>query len=403
MSLRRSRLLPPLAASAALGYALLAGTWILVSDRLLVHWFGVVRAQSLQTLKGWLFVAVTGVLLWMVLHGYSKAARSAQVQRFEAERQLAHAQRLESLGRLAAIVAHDFNQVLTAVIGYEELAAARLADGELDRALIRRDLREIRGAADRGAALAAQLVAFGRKRPARLRDVALDALVRRDPDLLRPFLGQNVDLRVEAPPDPLLVRADPSQLEQVLANLAVNARDAMPQGGELTLRCVSVRLVDPPLEGTPEVSRGSYARLEVTDTGIGMDEATRERIFEPFFTTKGEGGGSGLGLAVVHAIVKQHGGTITVTSTPGAGTTFRVYLPLAAADAPVAWSGSEARQVPGCETEAIGASTRLMGPRSEEQEAFRRAAPHLRGGPLPTNRTRTCRPLGEGGPGASPR
>ena len=228
--------------------------------------------------------------------------------------QLQHAQRMEVVGRLASGVAHDFNNILTVVAGYGELLGAKL-DGD-QRAL--RDLDEIHRAADSARQLTRQLLAFGRNQPMRPAPMDLAASAKSARGMLSRLIGEDIELSV-AGDAPVVVLADAGQIDQVLLNLAVNARDAMPAGGRLSVET-----------GVAQHAQGVFGVLTVTDTGLGMDEATFAHIFEPFFTTKPPGRGTGLGLSTVYGIVKESGGHITVESTPGRGSTFRVFLPLAA-------------------------------------------------------------------------
>src|SRR5881396_1278167 len=238
------------------------------------------------------------------------------------EQQLRASQRLEAVGRLAGGVAHDFNNVLTAVLGSTELLILDTPPG----AAKREELDIIREAATHAQDLIRQLLAFSSRQA--LKPVVLDLnhLVKNVGKMLRRLIGENIQLTTEPAAELDAVCADPGQLEQVLVNLVVNARDAMPQGGRLTIATANVHVA----EGGARVLAvppGRYVVLRVTDTGAGMDAATLERAFEPFFTTKPRGKGTGLGLATVYGIVRQSGGHIEVESMPGAGTTFRIYLP----------------------------------------------------------------------------
>src|SRR3989454_121056 len=235
------------------------------------------------------------------------------------EQQLLASQRLEAVGRLAGGVAHDFNNVLTAVLGSTELMILDTPPGAANR----EELEIIREAATHAQDLIRQLLAFSSRQA--LKPVVLDVnhLVKNVGKMLRRLIGENIELTTEPAPDVDSVCADPGQLEQVLVNLVVNARDAMPQGGRLTIATANLAVT----EGAVPVPPGRYVVLRVTDTGTGMDAATVERAFEPFFTTKPRGKGSGLGLATVYGIVRQSGGHVEVESVPGAGTTFRIYLP----------------------------------------------------------------------------
>jgi signal transduction histidine kinase len=251
--------------------------------------------------------------------------QAALVDRVAAlETALSEAQRVEALGRLAGGVAHDFNNLLTVVNGYSDL----LLHGDLDPARERNALEVIKEVVERGAGLTHQLLAFARKQV--LNPVVLDLndSVRHLDRLVRPLLGATIRLAMELEPDLHPVRAEARQLEQVLLNLLINARDAMPDGGSVTVSTANLD-VGGDGAGRAEVPPGSYAVLTVTDTGTGMDEATRARVFEPFFTTKGPGKGTGLGLATVYGIVRQSGGYVEVESAVGSGSAFRIYLPRA--------------------------------------------------------------------------
>ncbi len=251
-------------------------------------------------------------------------------ERRSLEAQLTHSQRMEALGRLAGGVAHDFNNILTAISGYGELLIGRLS-GE-DRG--RRAAEEIVRAADRAADLTRQLLAFSRKQVVEPRVVDVGEAVRGVGQMLGRILGENLELRIEVAPGAGAVRADPSQLEQVLLNLTVNARDAMPQGGVVGV--FVERLAVPPsgLPEQPELPPGEYVVVRVEDTGDGIPPEVLEHIFEPFFTTKPEGQGTGLGLSTVYGIVNQAGGAVTVASEVGGGTVFTVYWPRVGAPSP---------------------------------------------------------------------
>jgi PAS domain S-box-containing protein len=250
-------------------------------------------------------------------------------RRRELELHLHLTQRLEALGRLAGGIAHDFNNLMTAILGTSQLLIQDLADDErAEQAL------EIREAAQRAASLTKQLLAFSRRQVLQPEVLDLNVLVRDLQKMLRRLIGEHVELKTELAPDLGAVRADPGQLEQVIVNLAINARDAMPHGGVLTIRTENTPLTEPPPGEQPEVRAGDYVMLAVADTGIGMDAATRARVFEPFFTTKERGRGTGLGLATVYGIVKQSGGYIWASSAPGEGSTFRTYLPRVNAPVP---------------------------------------------------------------------
>jgi PAS domain S-box-containing protein len=257
-------------------------------------------------------------------------------ERRQLEAQLRQAQKMESIGQLAGGIAHDFNNLLTVINGMAELALTQLPDG-MPR--IQRDLQEIRRAGDRAAALTRQLLAFGRKQILQPRVIDINATVVEMGTLLRRLLGEDIDLAITPTVESTSVKADPGQIEQVIVNVAVNARDAMPLGGKLTIETRNVDIDEAfgDEHGMPMTS-GLYLALAMSDTGIGMDEATRRHIFEPFFTTKGLGKGTGLGLSTVYGIVKQSDGFIRVESEPGLGSCFTIYLPRVA-DMPGARQG----------------------------------------------------------------
>jgi PAS domain S-box-containing protein len=243
------------------------------------------------------------------------------------EEQLRQSQKLEAIGRLAGGVAHDVNNILMSIMGSADLLLMQLAPGDAAR----EEATEIKLAVDRGAGLTRQLLAFSRRQATRSRLFALGDIVRGMDKMLRRLIGPEIDLEIICPPDAVNVVADSGQTEQVLMNLVVNARDAMPEGGRLTVRLEEVDLDEAAALTLVEGKTGRYARLSVSDTGTGIDAQTRAKLFEPFFTTKEQGKGTGLGLSIVYGIVRQSGGYITVASEPGHGATFLIYLPIATA------------------------------------------------------------------------
>ena len=242
--------------------------------------------------------------------------------RIRGEAQSRQASRMEAVGQLAGGIAHDFNNLLTAILGYAEL----LSERPLGEAALA-DVAEISRAAERAASLTKQLLAFSRQQVQRIAVFVLNDVVSGTESMLARLLGEDIRICKDLAPDLGRVRADPGQIEQVLVNLVVNARDAMPKGGTLRLETRDVDLDEAYVAAHPAGTPGPYVMLAVSDDGCGMDPATLARIFEPFFTTKPPGKGTGLGLATVYGIVKQSGGFVWVYSDPGHGSTFRIYLP----------------------------------------------------------------------------
>jgi two-component system cell cycle sensor histidine kinase/response regulator CckA len=256
------------------------------------------------------------------LEGFEIMAEDVSERR-RLEEQLRQAQKMEAVGRLAGGVAHDFNNLLTIVTGYSDLLLERLGAADAMRGYV----EEINKAAERAASLTRQLLAFGRRQVVVPQVLDLNAVVANIDKMLRRLIGENVQLVTVLEPELGPVKADPGQIEQVILNLALNARDAMAEGGQLTLETANVELREDYTRSRVNVLPGHYAMLAVSDAGVGMDAETQAHIFEPFFTTKKEGKGTGLGLATVYGIVKQSGGHIYVYSEPRQGTTFKIYLP----------------------------------------------------------------------------
>ena len=247
----------------------------------------------------------------------------AEQERRRLEEQLQHAQRLESLGRLAGGIAHDFNNLLTAILTSCDILRMRLDQKGLEA----KELEHVQRAGMRAAALTSQLLSFSRKQVIQPRVVDLNEVVRDTQRMLGRLIGEHIDLVVRVGEGTRLVLADPGQLDQILVNLAVNARDAMPEGGELTIETDRVELDERGARARAGLAPGSHIVLRVADTGVGMDAHTVEHLFEPFFTTKDKGKGTGLGLATVYAIVKRAGGAIEVDSARGSGTSITIWLP----------------------------------------------------------------------------
>jgi len=245
------------------------------------------------------------------------------IEHRRADRQLLQAQKMEAVGQLAGGIAHDFNNLLGVILGYTDVASRELGPKHKTS----RRLEEIRKAAERAAALTRQILTFSRQQAIEIRVCDLNHIVKETEKMLRRLIGEDVRLTVALGEGLGRVRADPGQLEQVIMNLAVNARDAMPSGGKLVIETSNVDLDEAYALGHPEARPGPYVLLTVGDTGVGMEPATVARMFEPFFTTKEPGKGTGLGLAVVYGIVKQSGGSLSVYSEPGRGSTFKIHLP----------------------------------------------------------------------------
>ena len=239
------------------------------------------------------------------------------------EQQLRQAQKMEVVGKLAGGIAHDFNNLLTVITGYSEILLSNMSEADP----IRRELNAIKQAGEKAGALTRQLLAFSRRQMLQPKVIDLNAVVNNLGQMLRRLVGEDIDLVAVLDKKLWRLKADPGQIEQVLMNLVVNARDAMPKGGKLTIETANVELDENYARQHVTVKSGQYVMLAVSDTGCGMDAETQSHLFEPFFTTKEHGKGTGLGLSTVYGIIKQSGGTVWVYSEPGQGATFKIYLP----------------------------------------------------------------------------
>ncbi|MBM4776132.1 MAG: AAA family ATPase [Archangiaceae bacterium] len=290
---------------------------LLLENNLIANAFTPERLEALDLLATQLAISLENALLVADLRHEMAARKHREEELRRSEDRLRQSQKLEAIGLLAGGIAHDFNNLLTIICSYSQLALDRMPSGELHD-----DLEEVLNAGMRAGELTRQLLAFSRKQVLAPRPLDLNAVISNLDKMLRRLIGENIVLVSEYTPTPGVVRADPGQIEQVVVNLVVNARDAMPGGGRLTL---STSVLD--AAGHPTLADGRWFALRVKDTGHGMSAETQARIFEPFFTTKETGRGTGLGLSTVFGIVQQSGGTLEVDSAPGVGTTFTVWLP----------------------------------------------------------------------------
>jgi two-component system, cell cycle sensor histidine kinase and response regulator CckA len=287
--------------------------------------------------------------------------KRAETERKSLEEQLWRAQRMETIGRLAGGVAHDFNNLLTAIIGYSQMLMARIGP----HSNLRRELEEIYKAGTRAASLTSGLLAFSRKRVIQPVSLDLNTVVAEAGKMLRRLISEDIELQFALAEDLGGIKADLGQMQQVVMNLAINARDAMPQGGRLTIATANVEPGELRSGAGPAVAPGAYVALRVSDTGSGMDDETQAHLFESLFTTTEQGQGVGLGMSTIHAIVAQSGGHIKVESESGQGTTFEVYLPrLDESEAPGASGGATDAMLRGTETVLL----------VEDEEAVRRLA-----------------------------
>ncbi len=269
-------------------------------------------------------------------------------ERKQLEAQLLHSQKMEAVGRLASGVAHDFNNLLTVIMGYSGLLLANHPDKDDP---LRRDIEQIRQATTQATLLTRQLLAFSRRQILQPQVLNLNEIVQNIDKMLGRLLGEDIELALALQPNLGSIKADPGQIEQVIMNLVINARDAMPDGGKLTIHTSHIDLNNPAAVSPLPLKPGHYILLTVADTGVGMDEETQARVFEPFYTTKAPGKGTGLGLSTAYGIIKQSNGHIAVSSGPDQGTTFSIYLPVVSRAAKTADTSSALeRMTPGSET-----------------------------------------------------
>jgi two-component system cell cycle sensor histidine kinase/response regulator CckA len=284
-------------------------------------------------------------------------------ERERLERQVQQLHKFETIGRLAGGIAHDFNNVIGAILGWAELCSQETQPGTR----MHERIHKIIDQSDRAAALTSQLLSFARRQFLQPKRIDLNAHALQNASLLRRIIGEHIAIRVETAKDLQVTLADPSQIDQVVMNLCLNARDAMPKGGTLVLETRNIEITEEYCRQVPYAQPGSYVLLLVSDTGVGMDAETLEQIFEPFFTTKELGKGTGLGLATVYGIVKQHGGFLNVESEGGKGTTFRIYLPASTGMA-------EPRESGGNEKPQRGSESILL---AEDHDGLRQSAKEM--------------------------
>lgn len=306
-----------------------------------------IRITAADNSTRWLSHAWRPIYIDGVIMGRRVSNRDITAQK-QLENQLYHVQKMDAIGSLTGSIAHDFNNILTAILGYSLLSLKQLPD---EQSLVKKNIEGIYHAGERAAALTRQLLAFSRKQVLNMQPVNLCSVVTEMEDMILRLIGEDISLKVFFEAADACVMADRTQLDQILLNLAVNARDAMPDGGRITIGISRMRFESGSHEHFRGAKPGDYYQLSVTDTGHGMPKEVQDKIFEPFFTTKEQGKGTGLGLATVYGIVKQHDGYIYVESNPGQGTTFKVLLPVHRADAAgEAGEDEDETQVMGSET-----------------------------------------------------
>jgi two-component system cell cycle sensor histidine kinase/response regulator CckA len=317
-------------ARIALFYVLVSIIWIVVSSELLYLEFEhPVAITTFEILKGILFVGLSGGLIFWIckralerLLKQRELLRESEAERQELALQLVQAQKLEGIGRLAGGIAHDFNNILTVI-----LSSCHLLRGDAVTGPAQVRVSMIETAAERAASLTRQLLAFSRHQVLEIDSLNINPVITDSAQLLEKLLGEDVRLAATLDPELGNIMADPTQISQILMNLAVNARDAMPKGGTLEILTANLEVTKELAARVPDLKPGAAVVLTVRDTGVGIPDEIRSRVFEPFFTTKEPGKGTGLGLSTVYGIVRQSGGAIDLRSAPGQGATFRIYFP----------------------------------------------------------------------------
>jgi signal transduction histidine kinase len=373
---------------AAMTYAIDSQKWdLVISDHSMPHFTGIDALHVLRAKGSRIpFIFVSGTIgeetavsalkdgaqdylmktnLKRLVTAVQRELREAEQrqERERLERQVQQLHKFETIGRLAGGIAHDFNNVIGAIVGWAELCSQETQPGTH----LHERIHKIMEQADTAAALTSQLLSFARRQFLQPKRIDLNMLVLQSTSLLRRVIGEHITITVETASDLHVTLADPSQIDQVLVNLCLNARDAMPKGGRLVLETTNIEITEEYCRFATYAQPGSYVLLSVSDTGVGMDAETIEQIFEPFFTTKEMGKGTGLGLATVYGIVKQHNGFLNVESEPGKGTIFQIYLPASSGMA-------EPRETRGDEKPKKGSETILL---AEDHDGLRQSAQEM--------------------------